>query len=342
MNSKKIGVAVIGTGMAAKPHALALNDIKEKIDVIGVFSRNIDNRLKFAKKYNFETFPDIQSIKNNNDVDMVILITPPNQRLELVDKLSSGGKHILMEKPIERSSKNAEKIVSICKKNNVNLGIVFQHRYRKSSIKLKSLIEENKFGSIYSAQINIPWWREQSYYDELGRGTYERDGGGVLISQAIHTLDLTLNLLGEVKEVQVMTETTKFHKMESENFVTGGLKFKSGVIASLYATTSAFPGAPESIVLYCEKATVKLEAGNLNINWRNGKVEQFGEESGTGGSADPMAFPFDWHKDLIIDFANSILSQKTFRVSGKEALKVHYLIDAIMQSSKQSKLISME
>ena len=100
---------------------------------------NIDNRLKFAQKYNFETFPDIQSIKNNNDVDMVILITPPNQRLELVDKLSSGGKHILMEKPIERTSENAEKIVSICEKNNVNLGIVFQHRYRKSSIKLKSL-----------------------------------------------------------------------------------------------------------------------------------------------------------------------------------------------------------
>ena len=342
MTSKKIGVAMIGTGMAAKPHALALNDIKEKINVIGVYSRNKNNREKFAKNYNFETFSDIAAIKNNTNVDMVILITPPNQRLELVNELSSAGKHVLMEKPIERTSKNAQKIVSICENNNVNLGIVFQHRYRKSSIKLKSLIEEKRFGSIYSAQINIPWWREQSYYDEPGRGTYERDGGGVLISQAIHTLDLVLSFLGDVKAVQIMTDTTKFHKMESENFVTGGIKFMSGVIASLYATTSAYPGTAESIILHCEKATLRLEAGTLNINWRDGKVEQYGEESGTGGSADPMAFPFDWHKDLIIDFTNSILSQKTFQVSGKEALKVHYLIDAMMQSSKQSKMISME
>ena len=121
MISKKIGVAVIGTGMAAKPHALALNDIKEKIDVIGVYSRNKNNREKFAKNYNFETFSDISAIKNNTNVDMVILITPPNQRLELVNELSSAGKHVLMEKPIERTSKNAQKIVSICENNNVNL-----------------------------------------------------------------------------------------------------------------------------------------------------------------------------------------------------------------------------
>ena len=193
MSSKKIGVGVIGTGMAAKPHALALNDLTDIIDVKAIYSRNKDKCHLFAENYNFKTAKSIQDISENNEIDIVILITPPNQRLELVREFSKAGKHILMEKPIERSTKQAEEIVKICENNNVQLGIVLQHRFRESSIKLKNLIQENALGLIYSVQVNIPWWRDQSYYDEPGRGTYERDGGGVLISQAIHTLDLMIN-----------------------------------------------------------------------------------------------------------------------------------------------------
>jgi predicted dehydrogenase len=246
-----------------------------------------------------------------------------------------------MEKPIERSTKQAEEIVKICENNKVQLGIVLQHRFRESSIKLKNLIEENALGLIYSVQVNIPWWRDQSYYDEPGRGTYERDGGGVLISQAIHTLDLMINLIGEVKEVQAIANTTSFHSMESEDFVAGGLKFKNGAVGSLMASTSSYPGYPESIVLNCEKGSVKLESGSLIINWQNNKVEEFGETSGTGGSADPMAFPYDWHKSLIKDFALSIASNQSGFVSGREALKVHQLIDALISSSKNGKIVKI-
>ena len=135
MLSKKIGVGVIGTGMAAKPHALALNDLNNIIDVKAIYSRNKDKRHSFAKDYNFETANSIQEISANNNIDMVILITPPNQRLELIKEFSKAGKHILMEKPIERSTKQAEEIVKICENNKVQLGIVLQHRFRESSIK---------------------------------------------------------------------------------------------------------------------------------------------------------------------------------------------------------------
>ena len=138
MLSKKIGVGVIGTGMAAKPHALALNDLTDIINVKAIYSRKKDKCCSFAKNYDFETANSIQQISENNNIDMVILITPPNQRLELVREFSKAGKHILMEKPIERSTTQAEEIVKICEKNNVMLGIVFQHRFRESSIKLKS------------------------------------------------------------------------------------------------------------------------------------------------------------------------------------------------------------
>ena len=341
MFSKKIGVGVIGTGMAAKPHALALNDLTDIINVKAIYSRNKDKCYSFAKNYDFETANSIQQISENNNIDMVILITPPNQRLELVREFSKAGKHILMEKPIERSTTQAEEIVKICEKNNVMLGIVFQHRFRESSIKLKSLIDENALGSIYSVQVNIPWWRDQSYYDEPGRGTYERDGGGVLISQAIHTLDLMINLTGPVEEVQAIAKTTSFHKMESEDFVAAGLKFKNGAVGSLMASTSSYPGFPESIVLNCDKGSVKLESGTLKINWQNNKVDEFGETSGTGGSADPMAFPYDWHKSLIKDFALSITSNQSGFVSGRDALKVHKLIDGLILSSKNGNTVKI-
>ena len=115
MSSKKIGLSIIGTGMAAKPHALALNELQDDINVVGVFSRNKEKRENFSKNYNFNSFKDIDSIYNNPEVDMVDIITPPNQRLELVEQFSKYGKHILMEKPIERTLENAKSIVSICK-----------------------------------------------------------------------------------------------------------------------------------------------------------------------------------------------------------------------------------
>ena len=141
MSSKKIGVGVVGTGMAAKPHALALNDLSDIINVKAIQSRNKDKCYSFAKNYDLETANSIQQISENNNIDIVILITPPNQRLELVREFSKAGKHILMEKPVERSTKQAEELVKICENNNVMLGIVLQHRFRESSVKLKNLIE---------------------------------------------------------------------------------------------------------------------------------------------------------------------------------------------------------
>ena len=129
MSSKKIGLAIIGTGMAAKPHALALNELKDDINVVGVFSRNKEKRESFSKNYNFNTFQDVDSIYNNPEIEIVDIITPPNQRLELVEQFSKNGKHILMEKPIERTLDNAKNIVSICENNIVNFGIVFQDRF---------------------------------------------------------------------------------------------------------------------------------------------------------------------------------------------------------------------
>src|SRR5690606_22151086 len=156
---------------------------------------------------------------------------------------------ILMEKPIERTTEAAEAIVATCERQGVSLGIVFQHRFRAGSMRLRALVADGALGPIGCVRLAVPWWRPQTYYDEPGRGTLARDGGGGLISQAIHSIDLMLSLAGPVEEVQSVAGTTRLHRMETEDFVGAGLRFASGAFGSLIATTAAFPGEGEELVI---------------------------------------------------------------------------------------------
>jgi len=340
--SRKLGLAVIGTGMAALPHARALNDLTDLIDVKGVYSRAPEKRAAFAKEHGFVDAASLDALVLDPGVDAVLLITPPNQRYELVETFARAGKHILMEKPVERTTEAAERLVRMCEAVDVQLGIVFQHRFRDVSQKLKSLVDSGALGDIGVVRASVPWWREQAYYDEPGRGTYERDGGGVLISQAIHTLDLMLSIAGPVRDVQAVAATTPFHAMESEDFVSGGLRFASGAVGSVMATTASFPGDAESLTLDGTKASAHLQSGILTVRHRDGRTETFGEAAGTGGGADPMAFPHGWHRDLIRSFATRVLAREPVDVSGREALNVHRLIDALVRSSRDRCAVTIE
>lgn len=342
MTSTKFAVGVVGTGMAAKPHALALKYLADRIDVRGVYSRNADKRSAFCAEHGFAEAGSIDALADDPAVRAVILVTPPNQRIELVAHFAAAGKHILMEKPVERTGQAARQIVDICEQAGVQLGIVFQHRFRQASQALAKMIVSGDLGAIGLARADVPWWREQSYYDEPGRGTYARDGGGVLISQAIHTLDLMVSLTGPVAQVQAVAGTTPFHAMEAEDFVAGGLRFASGAMGSVMATVAAFPGEAESITLDCQKASAHLQSGRLTVKWRDGRTETFGEAAGgTGGGADPMAFPFDWHRDLIADFVDAVGSGRRPAVTGRDALRVHDLIDALIASSRQGRAVDV-
>lgn len=320
--------------MAAKPHALALKDLEHLIDVRGVYARSSEARKLFCETHGFPDAANITELANDPTVDALLLITPPNARSELISLFANQSKHILTEKPLERTTSAAEKIVDDCDRLGVSLGVVFQHRFRAASETLAELLAKNLLGAIRVVNAQIPWWRDQSYYDEPGRGTYEQDGGGVLITQAIHTLDLMLSFTGPASSVQARCATTTFHKMETEDVASGAIEFESGAVGSFFASTASFPGDTESIRLDCDNGSVLLKSGVLTVNWRDGRVETYGEEASTGGGADPMAFPYEWHKSLIADFAESIQSETQPRVTGKQALEVHRLISAIEGSSR--------
>ncbi|MCR9086649.1 MAG: Gfo/Idh/MocA family oxidoreductase [Rhodobacteraceae bacterium] len=340
--TRPFGMAVVGLGMAAKPHALALRDLEPRIEVRGCFARSYASRQAFAKAYGFPVTEDLDGLAIDPSVDALLLVTPPDARTDIVARFAAAGKHVLSEKPLERTTPAAERIVATCDGAGVQLGVVFQHRFRAASEALAGLLAEGALGQVRIVHAVVPWWREQSYYDVPGRGSYARDGGGVLISQAIHTLDLMLSLTGPVREVQAMAATTAFHRMEAEDFVAGGLRFASGAIGSLMATTAEYPGDAETLTLCCERATAELASGVLTLRWRDGRTERIGEEAGTGGGADPMDFPYDWHRALIADFAEAVATGRPPRVTGGEALRVHRLITALETSAREGRLVTLE
>ena len=354
-SSKQTGVALVGLGMVSSAYVQAFRDLSAKVSVRGVYARNGKSRAAFLER-NAKTLPgpcrsygDVDEIAADESVDAVIIATPPNARHELVGKFSAAGKHILMEKPVERTTAAAAELCEICEANHVLFGIMLQQRTRPAALRLREWVSSGEFGALCMAEIRVPWWRDQAYYDEAGRGTYDRDGGGVLISQAIHTLDLALSLMGPVKRVQAMAATTRAHRMESEDFVSVGMELVNGGWATLFATTSGFPGGPESITLHYEKASLEMKSNQLKLTRRAAEGgEKFSdspketvETEGTGGGADPMAFPSVWHEAIIDDFCTAIQESREPLVSGRTALAVHQLIDSILLSARSGRSVDI-
>lgn len=346
MDKAPLTVAMIGAGMVAATHLRAIRDARPALNLAGICARHPGSVAAFADKAEAELgnrpaiYADSEAIAGDPDIDIALIVTPPDARLELITPLARAGKAILLEKPVARNASEALAIVTLCEELNVPLGVVFQHRVRAASQHAAALVSTGDLGALGLVEITVPWWREQAYYDEPGRGTYARDGGGVLISHAIHTIDLALSLTGPVTEVQAMTATTRFHDMEAEDFATAGLRFENGAVGSLVASTASFPGGAETITLHFERASLHLGEGVLTVHWRDGHRETHGAAAGTGGGADPMAFTHDWHKDILEDFAAALRDGRAPMITGRQALESHRLIDAIALSAGEGRAVS--
>lgn len=324
-------VALVGLGMAVAPHAKSLLDLKDRAQVAYACSPSAERRAKFAERFPFPQCDRLDTILQDRSVDAVLVLTPPNTHLDIASRCAAAGKHVLLEKPVEVSTEKAERLVQSCR--NVKLGVVLQHRFRPAAEKLREVLKN--LGQIVSASATIPNWRPQSYYDQPGRGTRARDGGGVLLTQGIHTLDLFLSYTGEPAEVKSFATTTPVHQMETEDLVAASVRFKNGALGVVHATTAAYPGFPERIELIGTEGTALLEGTSLKLSLQNKPAIQFSTDAGSGGTgADPMAFPHDWHRSVLADFLDCIEQNREPRVSGAEALKVHRFIDALLQTPR--------
>ncbi len=344
INPEVIGVALIGAGMIAKTHVAALSALQDQLQLCQIISRDPDKARYLADYYDglppvFST--DLAAVAEDPNIAMAIVATPPSVRKGVIEVLANSGTHILLEKPLARTLPEAREVVDICTRAGVTLGVLFQHRMRAPSIAAARHVASGVLGKLGLVEISVPLWRDQSYYNELGRGTYARDGGGVMITNAVHSLDLTLSLTGPIRRVQAMTATTSLHQMEAEDFAMAGLHFDCGAVGSFVSSTAMYPHRTEVIRLHFEHGSLKIDKNALEITWRDGRVDIEGKTDSPKQQTPLSGGNYEWHQAVITDFAAALRDGRKPMVTGEEALASHRIIEAIETSSKTGRAIDI-
>lgn len=326
-------IALIGLGPGAEPHAKSLLDLAGRVTVKAAASRTEARTRVFADRFGFPVTTDIDSVIADPAIQAVIVLTPASAHLEIAERCLRAGKHVLVEKPLELTVERAEQLVRVGRQVGKRVGVVLQHRFRPASLRLRAAIDAAELGEITAAWMLVPWWRPQTYYDEPGRGTMARDGGGVLMTQAIHTLDLFRSLVGVREVIAAQAVTTAVHRMETEDFASALVRLGNGAPGTIIATTAAYPGNPERIEITGTKGMASLAGGGLRISTFDGLDETIAPESGTGSGAGIMDFPHDAHRAVLADFLDAIAQDRDPIVTGEEALASQRLIADILTAA---------
>jgi predicted dehydrogenase len=327
-------VALIGLGLAAGPHIQSVSDLPGRVQVAMAFSRQAARREAFAAKTGLPVTGDLDAIFADPAIGMVAILTPPASHLELVERAVAAGKNILLEKPLDITTERAERLVLAIESAGVTAAVMLQHRFKPSALRLAAVLREGTLGEIIGVSVQVPLWRPQSYYDAQGRGTRARDGGGVLLSQAIHTIDLMRDLCGPVARVCGFARNGAGHRMETEDIAAAALRFANGAIGTIDATTCAYPGELERITVIGSLGTAMLAGTGLSLRRQDARHEDLQPDDFPGGTgADPMAFSHAAHRGVWEDFLDAVDERRDPRATPRDALQTHYLIEAMLQSA---------
>jgi len=331
---------IIGAGLIADFHAKAIQNIAN-VRLIGICSSNPDKARKLAEKYNCKIFKDSAELLHCSEIEIVTIATPSGAHMEPTIEAALCGKHVLCEKPLEISLERIDKMIEVHNKAGTKLGGIFNYRYHDSISILKSAVDKSRFGTITYASVHVPWWRSDDYYMDSWHGTSNLDGGGALMNQAIHMIDMLQYLMGPVDSLQSYTATLG-HSIEVEDTAASVLKFKNGALGVIYGTTASFPGQFRRIEITGTKGTV-IQVENCFKVWQfadqtkqdDEMVNRFNQIQGGGGVSDPGAIPFEPHAKNIAAFIDSIETGTSFEVDGTEARKAVEIVLAIYASARE-------
>ena len=274
----------------------------------------------------------LDAILQDRSIGLIFILTPPWTHLDLAERCIAAGKHILLEKPIEATLERSERLVAMCEAARIKLGIVFQNRFRTPHLRLAALLREGRLGELISVSIAVRLWRAESYFAEPGRGMRDRDGGGVLLTQAIHGMDQLVALAGPVATVCGFASTSPLRKIDTEDVVAAALRWPGGAIGVLDATTTAFPGNPERIDLTGRLGSATLERRQLRVRLHDGTVIDARDASDPAVQADHLA-----HRRLIEDMVDAIETDRQPAANGRSSLDVHRLIDAVLRAAESGR-----
>ncbi|XZE51768.1 Gfo/Idh/MocA family protein [Planctomycetaceae bacterium SH139] len=340
---------IVGCGMIAKFHAHAIRD-NPTTSLGGAWSRRGETTAEFAKTFDCRGYDSLDAMLADPEIDAISICSPSGAHLDPALAAARAGKHVVVEKPLEVTTQRCDAIIEACEQHKVKLAVTFQSRFHRSSQLLKVAVEQGRFGRITLGDAYVKWFRSQEYYDSgAWRGTWELDGGGALMNQAIHSVDLLLWLMGPVRTVSAMVDTATHERIEVEDVAVATLKFANGALGVIEATTTAFPGALKKIEICGSGGAAVLEEEDL-IQWdfaqpeandETIREEMRGQTQTGGGAADPSAIGHHGHQMVFQDFAASVAEDRQPAIDGREGRRSVELIEAIYQSAREGRRIEL-
>lgn len=343
------GFGIVGCGMIANFHAKAIGDIRGA-KIAACFDSFPKSAQRFSKANGCPHYASLKDMLADPNVDIVTICTPSGAHMEPAVAAAKAGKHVIIEKPLEITLKRCDKIIEACEKNGVVCSAIFPSRFHESSQILKKAVEKNKFGRLAMADAYVKWFRTQEYYDSgAWRGTWELDGGGALMNQAIHSVDLLAWLMGDVESITAHTATLAHKRIAVEDVAVATLKFSNGALGTLEASTAAFPGYLKKIEIYGSAGSAVLEEEDIKV-WDFAKETKAdkallkrmaGKTKTGGGAADPTAIGHHGHTEQFKDVIKAIKTGKQPAIDGPEGRRSVEIILAVYKAAETGKAISL-
>lgn len=330
-----LNFGIIGGGGISETHARAVSEV-EGANVSAFLGANAEKIGQLAGKYSAAAYTDMDSFLAHSRLDAVIIGSPSGLHADQGIACAKKGLHVLTEKPIDITVAKSDALIAECDRMNVKLAVCYQDRFAADSIRLKNLIDGGGLGKIIMGAGRVKWYRPPEYYrNSRWRGRLSLDGGGALMNQGVHTVDLLLWLLGDVNRVYARA-LTALHDIESEDTLVATLEFESGAVGTLEAATSVYPGYDRRIEITGSEGTVIFEhdriiAADLKTPLPGGINAS--QDSNRSASS-PIVSDVSGHKRIIEDFMNAISTNGTPRCDGPEGRRSVQLVEAIYKSSK--------
>jgi UDP-N-acetyl-2-amino-2-deoxyglucuronate dehydrogenase len=329
-------VGIIGTGAISHKHALAYRNIGYRIAVCTDI--NPEYGRSFAAQHGATFVPTYEEVCRHPDVDYVDVCTFPDFRLQPLRICAEMGRHIQVQKPISVSSASAREMVETARAAGILLGVVSQHRFDDSTQFLKQAIEDGRLGRLIQCDAYVKWFRSAEYYSRAIKGSWAVEGGGALMNQAIHQIDLLRWLAGPVEKISAMWQLGTLHKIESEDVINALLRYSSGATGVIQASTAVWPGYPERIEIHGTLGTAIITGDKLtawDVQGDEGEPAPLATESASGAS-DPMAISLEPFERQFLDFGDAIRDKRKPLVAGEEGCEAVEIVERIYNACRNS------
>ncbi len=343
MTDRILNFGVVGCGVIAPTHVKCIDELPQA-KVAALCDIRREKAEVLAQTYPATVYTDYHTMLEQKDIDIVLVLTPSGLHSEVGIAAAQAGKHVIVEKPMDVTLRKADALIEACRKAGVKLSCISQHRFDNAVVALKQAVDADKLGQLNFGGSHTKWFRSQAYYDGgEWRGTWALDGGGALINQSIHYVDMLQYIMGPVEELHAYCATRAHQDIEVEDIAAAVLKFKSGAVGIIEGNTAAYPGFCTRLDIYGTDGSIIIEDDKIK-EWRMKSGEKCAVQSdditSIAGSSSANISHLS-HKRQIDDCIDAVLKDREPSINGEEGRKPLQIVLAIYESAKTGKAVRL-